>query len=274
MSRRSGGHRGFDDRSAGGLPDAPRRQMPPGPSATAMRSDRGSRTRPSNAGNTSNGGNGGTQSPFARERGPNTEPAPPPDAWSQQVALYEEREPVDAQREERQREQSRRGPSAMSIAAHASDNKPLQVYPFGVSRNRLEQAVKELRVPVSIVKDMNDADIVMTLKNYYRKSSQALRSAEQSGVPVFVLKSNTLVQIESALSNVFNVEIPDDPVTVAMEEAEDAITTVLDTAKTIDLAPQLAHVRKLQHQMAERYNLGSVSRGKEPFRRVRIFRQD
>ncbi|MEO6457866.1 MAG: R3H domain-containing nucleic acid-binding protein [Chloroflexia bacterium] len=272
MSRRSGGHRGFDDRSAGGLPDAPRRQMPPGPAvAPAMRSDRGSRSRPGNAGN---GGNGGTQSPFARERGPNTEPVPMPDAWSQQVALYEEREPVDAQREERQREQSRRGPSAMSIAAHASDNKPLQVYPFGVSRNRLEQAVKELRVPVSIVKDMNDADIVMTLKNYYRKSSQALRSAEQSGVPVFVLKSNTLVQIESALSNVFNVEIPDDPVTVAMEEAEDAITTVLETAKTIDLTPQLAHVRKLQHQMAERYNLGSVSRGKEPFRRVRIFRQN
>jgi hypothetical protein len=26
--------------------------------------------------------------------------------------------------------------------------------------------------------------------------------------------------------------------------------------------------------MAERYNLGSTSKGKEPFRRVRIFRQD
>ena len=271
MSRRSGGHRGFDERAMGGLPEAPRRQMPPGPAASSgMRNDRGRGNRPGMG----SSGNGGTQSPFARERGPNTEPVTSAGDWTQQVALYDERQPVDAQREERQREQSRRGPSAVSIAAHASDNKPLQVYPFGVSRNRLEQAVKELRVPVSIVKDMNDADIVMTLKNYYRKSPQALRSAEQSGVPVFVLKSNTLVQIESALSNVFNVDIPDDPVTVAMEEAEDAITTVLETAKTIDLAPQMAHVRKLQHQMAERYNLGSVSRGKEPFRRVRIFRQD
>lgn len=275
MSRRSGSHRGFDDRSMGGLPEAPRRQMPPGPAAAPpMRNDRGNRGRPGTSGSANSGGNGGAQSPFARERGPNTEPAPMPDDWAQQVALYDEREPVDAQREERQREQSRRGPSAMSIASHASDNKPLQVYPFGVSRNRLEQAVKELRVPVSIVKDLNDADIVMTLKNYYRKSPQALRSAEQSGVPVFVLKSNTLMQIEAALSNVFNVDIPDDPVTVAMEEAEDAITSVLETARTIDLTPQLAHVRKLQHQMAERYNLGSVSRGKEPFRRVRIFRQD
>ena len=257
--------RGLDERMMGGLPEAPRRQMPPSP-ASSMRSERGGRGR---------AGNGGAQSPFVGERGSDGPPPPAmPTNWDQPSALYEEREPGDAQREERQREQSRRGPTAISVAAHASDNKPLQVYPFGVSRNRLEQAVKELRVPVSIVKSMDDADIVMTLKNYYRKSPQALRAAEQSGVPVFVLKSNTLMQIEAALSNVFNVDIPADPVTSAMEEAEDAITTVLETARTIDLAPQIAHVRKLQHQMAERYNLGSVSRGKEPFRRVRIFRQD
>ena len=42
----------------------------------------------------------------------------------------------------------------------------------------------------------------------------------------------------------------------------------------VDLTPQSAPIRKLQHQLAERYNLGSISRGKEPFRRVRIFRQD
>ena len=60
-----------------------------------------------------------------------------------------------------------------------------------------------------------------------------------SGVPVFVLKSNTLMQIESALANVFNVEPPGDPVTTAMVEAEDAINSVLETARPIDLAPAI-----------------------------------
>jgi S-adenosylhomocysteine hydrolase len=143
-----------------------------------------------------------------------------------------------------------------------------------VSRNRLEQAVKTLRVPAALVRDMNDADIVMTLKNYYRKSPQALRAAESSGVPVFVLRSNTLSQIEQALANVFNVQVPRDPVTTAMEEAEDAINSVLQGDRPVDLTPQSSQIRKLQHQLAERYNLASVSRGKEPFRRVRIFRQD
>jgi hypothetical protein len=139
----------------------------------------------------------------------------------------------------------------------------------------LEQAIKSLRVPAQLVRDMDDSDVVMTLKNYYRKNSQPLRAAEASGVPVFVLKSNTLLQIESTLANMFNVQGPAaDPVTEAIEETESAIHQVLDTARPVELAPQASHIRKLQHQMAERYNLGSTSKGKEPFRRVRIYRQD
>jgi len=101
-----------------------------------------------------------------------------------------------------------------------------------------------------------------------------LRAAESSGVPVFVLKSNTLLQIEQALANVFNVPVPRDPVTTAMEEAEDAINSVLQGERPVDLTPQTSQIRKLQHQLADRYNLASISKGKEPFRRVRIFRQD
>jgi hypothetical protein len=160
------------------------------------------------------------------------------------------------------------------IGASASSNKPLRIYPFGVSRNRLEQAIKDLRVPSTMVRDVDNADIVMTLKNYYRKSPQMLRQAEQDGVPVFVLKSNTLSQIQQAIASVFDVSVPADPVTVALEETEDAITQVMEGERPIDLTPQSAPIRKLQHQLAERYNLGSISRGKEPFRRVRIFRQD
>jgi len=39
----------------------------------------------------------------------------------------------------------------------------------------------------------------------------------------------------------------------------------------VELAPQNAYIRRLQHQMAERFNLGSRSTGKEPRRRVRIY---
>jgi predicted RNA-binding protein Jag len=41
----------------------------------------------------------------------------------------------------------------------------------------------------------------------------------------------------------------------------------------VALTPQGSYVRKLQHQLADRYNLGSRSKGREPNRRVEIYRQ-
>ncbi len=56
-------------------------------------------------------------------------------------------------------------------------------------------------------------------------------------------------------------------------ETEDAIHQVLNKGlTTAELPPANAYVRRLQHQMATRYNLASRSRGKEPNRRVKIFR--
>jgi predicted RNA-binding protein Jag len=56
-----------------------------------------------------------------------------------------------------------------------------------------------------------------------------------------------------------------------MQEAEDAISHVLSRSEAVELAPQNAYIRRLQHQLAERYNLASRSEGREPYRRVKIF---
>lgn len=149
---------------------------------------------------------------------------------------------------------------------------PLRVFPFGVSRNRLEAAVRELRVPVTIAHQVQEADLVLTLKNYYRRKPEPLRDAEAQAIPVYVLKNNTIGQMQSCLASVFNLGSQDrDVTTSALEEAEQAIGEVLERSRTMEVAPQNAHVRRLQHQLAERYNVGSRSRGKEPNRRVKFF---
>jgi predicted RNA-binding protein Jag len=52
---------------------------------------------------------------------------------------------------------------------------------------------------------------------------------------------------------------------------EEAIGLVHSEAKPVELSPQNAFVRRLQHQAAEAANLVSRSRGREPFRRVRVY---
>lgn len=166
-------------------------------------------------------------------------------------------------------------PSPRGLRPGTEGLQPLRVFPFGVGRNRLEQAARELRVPVTVAARVEDADLVMTLKNYYRRKPEPLRDAEAQGIPVYVLRSNTVAQMEGCLAGVFNLGSQErDVTTSALEEAEQAIGEVIEWSKPIEVTPQNSQIRRLQHQLAERYNVGSRSRGKEPNRRVKFFPRD
>lgn len=201
--------------------------------------------------------------------------------------LVTQRRGVASSRPERtlpwSRERDRNGASS---AATAVQSQPTQrIFPFGVSRNRLENAIERLHVPAIIVRDMQEATLVMTLKNYYRQSAQRLRQAEERGIPVYVLRNNTITQMERQLATIFQLSLADDDylpnqhdagggtIEDAMLEAETAITQVMNGERSaVELSPRSSYIRRLQHQMADRYSLNSRSYGSEPNRGVKIFR--
>jgi stage III sporulation protein SpoIIIAA len=150
---------------------------------------------------------------------------------------------------------------------------PKKVFPYGIGQNRLRQVSKSLRLPITIVDDVEDADVVMTLKSYYRKHPQPITKAERIGIPVYILRSNTVMQMESCLADIFSISIDQmDTMSLAMRETQEAIAKVLAGARSVELSPQTAGVRREQHEMARQANLVSHSLGREPYRRVRIYR--
>jgi stage III sporulation protein SpoIIIAA len=150
----------------------------------------------------------------------------------------------------------------------ARNHRPMSLFAFGVSRKRLEQSVRELALPVTVARDIDEADAVVTLRNYYRRKPAALRDAESSGVPIYVLKTNTVIQMENMLASLYDLEA--DPQEAALRETAEAIGLVQASGQAVELSPQNAYVRRLQHQMAERHSLMSRSRGAEPNRRVEL----
>jgi hypothetical protein len=145
----------------------------------------------------------------------------------------------------------------------------LHLLPVGISRKKLEQAIRDLRLPVIVVREPDEAEAVITLRTVYKQKVPGLREAEERGVPIFVLKTNTQLQIEACLTSLFALETT--PNEAAMREVEEAIGLVRTEARPVELSPQNAYLRRLQHQAAERANLVSHSRGREPFRRVRVY---
>ncbi len=151
--------------------------------------------------------------------------------------------------------------------------KTKKIYPYGVGQNRLYQAAKTLRVPIKLVENVDECDILITLKSYYRKHPQPITQAERLGKPVYVLRSNTVIQMESCLADIFSLDANDiDPNSIAQRETQDAIHKVLSGTRSIELSPQTARIRRQQHQLARQANLISHSLGNEPYRRVRIYR--
>ncbi len=148
----------------------------------------------------------------------------------------------------------------------------LRVYPYGVGRGRLIQAAQNLGVPIALVDSLEQANAVVTLKNYYRKHPQPISDAERRRIPVYVLRANTMNQVESFLGDVFGLPVVmEDPVEQAVAETQEAIRRVLGGSNSEELRPAGADVRRMQHEMARAANLVSHSYGNEPRRRVRIF---
>ncbi len=146
---------------------------------------------------------------------------------------------------------------------------PMNVLGYGISRKRLEQAVRDLQLPVVVVREPDEADVVITLRSSYKQKSPLIREAEARGIPIYVLKSNTIVQMQTILTSLYVLD--SDPQEVAMRELEEAIGLVRTESRPVELSPQNAYLRKLQHRAAEAANVVSRSRGREPFRRVRIY---
>jgi stage III sporulation protein SpoIIIAA len=153
----------------------------------------------------------------------------------------------------------------------------VKVYPHGVARNRLMQAAKRLGVPAVIVKDVDDANALVTLKTYYRDRQQTIIDAEHRGMPIYVLRANTVSQMEQFLSDLFNLSSQDHSASSDLSDVksqtQQAISAVLNGERWVDLPPGPALVRRLQHEMARNAELVSHSYGKEPRRHVRIFRE-
>jgi len=145
-----------------------------------------------------------------------------------------------------------------------------------VARNRLIQAAKRLGVPAAVARDVGEANVLVTLRSYYRDRQQTVMDAEHRGMPIYVLRANTVSQIEQFLSDLFNLSevqpLPGELESVA-QQTQAAIAAVLNGERWVDLPAGPATVRRLQHELAREAELVSHSYGKEPRRHVRIFRE-
>jgi stage III sporulation protein SpoIIIAA len=153
-------------------------------------------------------------------------------------------------------------------AAVATGGKTLRIYPYGVSKDRLMRAINDLQVSATIAKTPKDADVVLTLKAHEKRQPRTVKDLADQGLEVAIIRSNTVSQMKAFLMGAFGLEDQRNEEESAINEVTEAVDKVMSFGKPVELAPQSAHIRRLQHQLIEQRGLGSESRGEVPWRRV------
>ncbi|MCL2140535.1 MAG: AAA family ATPase [Dehalococcoidia bacterium] len=159
-----------------------------------------------------------------------------------------------------------------------------KMYLFGINRQRLEEEASQMGLTVSISDDLRSSELLVTSKSYFRRKPQKIRDAEANSVPIYVLRTHTPIQIRQMLATMHphaSISHADTKPTEqrehlvqALQEAEQASNEILsDRENPVELNPQSAYIRRLQHLIAERNKLYSKSIGRDPHRRVRIFKE-
>jgi stage III sporulation protein SpoIIIAA len=145
---------------------------------------------------------------------------------------------------------------------------PVRLHSYAVSRDLVERVLRDLPIEVRVVNRTDVADVVLALRS--RAGDPRVREAAERGIPVYEVKRNSTAEIRRVLRNAFAVVggVAEDEVRDAVAEAEHAIGRVMAEHVPVALAPRPPELRKVQHRLASRFHLETVSMGREPLRHL------
>ena len=170
---------------------------------------------------------------------------------------------------------------SFSRQKYVEDVKPLKkLYLYAVSRTIVEKLIERLNLNVEIIRNVEDADIVIAHKNFAKGGAKILNTAKEYRVQIFYVKTNSMAQIQKVLKDALDIQPGDvetltgytDETEQALDEVKSAVKRILDGVEAIELPPQPTHIRKMQHELIEQYNLQSSSVGEGENRHIRIFK--
>jgi stage III sporulation protein SpoIIIAA len=165
-------------------------------------------------------------------------------------------------------------------------SKMFQVLCCGLSEQRLDEAVRRHDWSVQAVDELAQADVVLSVRQGLGRQPELRRQAREAGVPILVIKSDTLPQVERALERLLmrrdsglshrDSADSDDgdqsDASAALEECRLAVEqVVVPQGRPVELLPRTQEVRQMQADLVTRYRLRSDVYGTSGQQRLRVF---
>jgi hypothetical protein len=72
-----------------------------------------------------------------------------------------------------------------------------------VNKNKLEEAARERHIGLKLTNVLEDANLLLTTKNYFLRKPQLLRDAEKLNIPIYAVRSSNVSQLRHCLEDIY-----------------------------------------------------------------------
>jgi stage III sporulation protein SpoIIIAA len=191
-------------------------------------------------------------------------------------------------------------PMAEPTAAAAGAIEPVQLRlcGLGLAPARLQEVIRARQLPVQLVADVEQAEVVLSLRGQLGRDPELRRRAQAAGRPILVIKSDSPHLIQRALERLLARSGRDETTSqaaaaqpseasdgtsgaparaledghAALEECRLAVERmVLPEGRPVELLPRSERVRQMQAELVGRYRLRCAVFGKGNQQRLRVF---
>ncbi len=164
----------------------------------------------------------------------------------------------------------------------SQSSEDFRIFLYSVNRAYVDRIIQRLHLKnISTTNHIHDANAIIALRGSARPGSKIMQLAEDYEVPVYIVKTNTMPQIQrimrealktedGAFTDLLVEESHENETELALQEAKEAIDKVIESNEAVELAPRRSFIRRLQHEIIEKEELLSTSVGDEPNRRIKI----
>ena len=176
-------------------------------------------------------------------------------------------------------------------AAEASPPAPpentdvLQVLCCGITPRLVDETIRSHGWTARVVDDLSEADVVLSIRLGLSRQPSLRRQARDLGIPILVIKSDTLPQVTRAMARLLSRRAsetaadaiaPDraskDDELAALEECRLAVEqVVMPQGRPVELLPRTERVLRMQADLVSRYQLRSDVFGQAEQSRLRVF---
>ncbi|KAK3426924.1 hypothetical protein EUGRSUZ_F03249 [Eucalyptus grandis] len=171
----------------------------------------------------------------------------------------------------------------------SEDGARLVLYNYGILEASIIQVVKQLNLGEDVIQltdNISQAHALIALQSKLKKNPGIQAAARSHGIPTYVTKTSSLVQITNAVRALLrdhdgseDTEVEDtlklSEKTDALEEARVAIEqVVIPKGEPVELLPRSSPIMSLQMDLIQKYQLRSEKIGKEQDIHLRILPYD